>query len=113
MTLPNADRALVEPAKVRDYLLSHEHPVGRSKAAAFEAVGYHRDTWETLQADLVAIARVGNAVPTELGLHGQKYEVAGILTGPVRRELPITTIWLVRRGEDYPRLVTAYPRARR
>ena len=113
MILPNADRAFVEPAKVRDYLLSHEHPVGRSKAVAFEAVGYHRDRWEILQADLVAIAKLGDAVRTELGLHGQKYEVAGILTGPATRELPITTIWLVRRGEDFPRLVTAYPRERR
>jgi hypothetical protein len=35
MKLPNGDRALIEPEKVRDYLLSTTHPVGRFKAAYF------------------------------------------------------------------------------
>ena len=35
MKLPQGGRALVEDAKVRDYLLSDEHPVGRFKARAF------------------------------------------------------------------------------
>lgn len=33
--LPNAEQAVVEPAKVRDYLLSSAHPVGRFKAVVF------------------------------------------------------------------------------
>jgi hypothetical protein len=44
MSLPNADRAIVDPAKVRDYLLSH--PVGRFKAAFFLSLGYSQDRWE-------------------------------------------------------------------
>jgi hypothetical protein len=35
MNLPAADRALIQPEKLRDYLLSTEHPVGRFKAAFF------------------------------------------------------------------------------
>jgi hypothetical protein len=31
MTLPGSEHAVVDVAKVRDYLLSHEHPVGRSR----------------------------------------------------------------------------------
>jgi hypothetical protein len=38
--LPNADRAIVPEAKVRDYLLSNAHPVGRFKAVFFIALGY-------------------------------------------------------------------------
>ena len=37
MKLPRAEHAVVEDAKVRDYLLSREHPVGRFKAAFFGA----------------------------------------------------------------------------
>jgi hypothetical protein len=33
--IPNADRAVVDPAKLRDYLLSTTHTVGRFKAAFF------------------------------------------------------------------------------
>ncbi len=38
--LPAADRALVDPAKARDYLLSPAHPVGRYKAYVFFSLGY-------------------------------------------------------------------------
>lgn len=33
MRIPNADRAVIEPAKLRGYVLSRSHPVGRFKAA--------------------------------------------------------------------------------
>lgn len=113
MFLPNPDRAIVDPAKVRDYLLSHEHPIGRFKAVVFEAAGYHRDAWQLLQADLIAIARLSGATLRETTLYGQKFEVPGILRGPAKRELPVITAWLVRRGEDFPRLITVYPGGRR
>jgi hypothetical protein len=113
MVLPNPDRAVVDPAKVRDYLLSREHPIGRFKAVVFEAVGYHRDAWEILQADLLAIAGLSGAILKETTLHGQTFELQAILTGPARRDLPVVTAWLVRRGEDFPRLITIYPGGRR
>ena len=40
MKLPNASGAIIEPAKLRDYLLSPAHPVGRFKAPFFVALGY-------------------------------------------------------------------------
>ena len=46
MKLPNAAQALIEPAKVRDYLLSPAHPVGRFKAAFFVSLGYSQSEWE-------------------------------------------------------------------
>ena len=113
MHLPNPDRAVVEPTKVRDYLLSREHPVGRFKAAVFEAVGYRRDAWERLQTDLLTAAGVSEAVLKQTTLHGQKFEVPAILSGPAQRNLSVITVWFVRRGEDFPRFVTAYPGGRR
>ncbi len=37
MRLPNAERAVVDIAKLRDYCLNFEHPRGRHKARVFAA----------------------------------------------------------------------------
>jgi hypothetical protein len=37
MVLPGSEHAVIDAAKLRDYLLSYEHPVGRFKAAFFAA----------------------------------------------------------------------------
>jgi hypothetical protein len=61
--LPNADRAVVEDAKVRDYLLSATHPVGRFKAVFFVALGFSADRWELLRDTLLDLGRAGDASP--------------------------------------------------
>lgn len=111
MKLANPERAVVDPAKVRDYLLSPEHPVGRFKAAVFAAAGYERADWPRLQTDLRATAHL-DAVALEPTPFGQKYVVAAMLQAPRRRDFAVRVVWLVRRGEGFPRLVTAYPRVR-
>jgi hypothetical protein len=108
--LPNPERAFVAPSKVRDYLLSPSHPVGRFKAAVFAALGYTQENWETLRDDLLAIARTGSAAPGQAGPFGQKFEVGGILVGPSGRSGEFTTVWLVRTGEDFARFITTFPR---
>ena len=61
MRLPNCERAVVGDAKVRDYLLSSSHPVGRFKAAFFGALGFSRDNWHDLRDCLLGMARVNEA----------------------------------------------------
>ncbi len=109
MRLPNADRAIVDDAKVRDHLLSPEHPVGRGKARFFAALGFTRDGWPLLREALLALARGGEAEPGEATVFGQTYAIRGIVRGPGGRAGAVVTGWMVRRGEDVPRLVTAYP----
>lgn len=111
MQLPNAARAYVDPAKVRDYLLLPEHPVGRFKAAVFARLGYERTTAARLRDDLQAIAQTGDAEAGTPLPYGQPYRIRAILRGPNGRSLSLVTIWIVRTGEDFPRLVTAYPGA--
>ena len=108
MKLPNAEHALVDPAKVRDYLLSPEHPVGRAKARFFAALGFSRDGWPVLREALLAHAQ-GEAELGEGSPYGQKYAVRGILQGPAGRAAPVVSVWIVLTGEGFPRLVTAYP----
>ena len=56
MKLPGRGRAVVDPAKLRDYMLSDAHPVGRFKAAFFRSLGYDRADWERLESDLRQLA---------------------------------------------------------
>ncbi len=62
MLLPNADQAVVEKAKITEYLLSLDHPDGRSKAEFFARFGFRRQHWEVLAEALRA--------------HGAAYPVA-------------------------------------
>ena len=100
---------LIEPAKVRDYLLSREHPVGRFKAVFFESLGYSADAWQQLEADLRALAVVGEATLGDQTKYGQKYEVHATLSRLSGRPGSVVTAWIVRWGEDAPRFVTAFP----
>ena len=107
--LPAAERAYIDPAKVRDYLLSSMHPVGRFKAAVFQALGYRTEEWEKLRDDLLALARRTEAVPGQTSPFGQKYEVSGTLRGPNGREAKFTCVWLVPIDGEPPRFITAFP----
>jgi hypothetical protein len=107
--LPGAERAYVDPAKVRDYLLSPEHPVGRGKARFFAALGFRRAEWPALQTALGQLARDGTVRLGDLTPFGQKYRVGGMLQGPSGRGAAVETVWIILTGEDFPRLVTAYP----
>jgi len=103
----------VDVAKVRDYLLSREHPIGRFKAAVFESHGYRRESWQVLQVDLWAVALLDGArlkVTTE---YGQLFELPAMLQTPTQRVLAVISVWLVAPGENIPRLVTVYPGGRR
>jgi len=107
--LPCAQQAIIDPAKVRDYLLSETHPVGRFKAPFFRSLGYAVDRWEELGHALHKLAVDGMAESTESNQYGQKYRVVGTLRGPSEREARVVTIWIVLRGEEVPRFITAYP----
>jgi hypothetical protein len=109
MKLPAADRAIVDDAKVRDYLLSPEHPVGRYKARVLAALGYQREAWPQLRDDLRALAGAIDVSPSPSDTFGQRYVGTGVLVGPAGRTLPIVTVWLIPSPDEPPRLITAYP----
>ena len=109
MTLPNADRTVVEDAKVRDYLLSPTHPVGRFKSVFFIALGFSSDQWLLLRDALLDLARTGDAAPGQPGPFGLKFEIRATLTGPSGRQGSVMTVWMVSYGQDFPHFVTAYP----
>jgi hypothetical protein len=106
---PAREPVQIEPAKVRDYLLSKEHPVGHFKAAFFEGLGYSAAEWQRLDADLRQLAASGDLALGPRIRYGQKYEIRGTLRGPVGRVAHVVTIWIVRPDEGTLRFVRAFP----
>jgi len=107
--LPNVDRALIDEAKLREYLLSDAHQVGRFKATFFRALGFTLDQWQELRDAILDLAAHEVAEPTEITAFGSKYRVVGLLAGPTGRQATVVTIWIVLHGEELPRFITAYP----
>ena len=108
MGLPNPNEAIIPREKVEAYLLSPVHSVGRHKAVFFNALGYRAAEWEVLAEDLRAFAS-GEAHEVGETEYGTKYQVRGRITGPGGRSAAIVTAWIVLRGEEFARFVSAYP----
>ena len=107
--LPGAGRVEIEDRKVRGYLLSRTHPVGRFKARLFAAIGFKEGTAEAFVAEVRRIAAEGEVVGIEDTEFGRKYTVHGELAGP-RGAAWVSTIWIQERGKAHVRLVTVRPR---
>lgn len=109
MKLPQAQQAFVDSAKVRDYLLSPSHRIGRQKARFFEQLGYTAAHWQQLRADLRRLALEHDVTVGRPSAYGRTYQMRATLTGPSGRSAEVIAIWMVLEGEDVPRLVTAFP----
>ncbi len=109
MRLPNAEGAQVDVEKLRRYLLSQTHPIGRSKAKFFCGIGFDESNVEILEQGLIAIAKTEEIVKTGPSLHGVKYIIDGLITTPSGNRFEVRTVWIVDKGQDRPRFVTAYP----
>jgi len=79
--LPNADDAVIEPAKLRGYLLSAVHPLGRFKARFFGALGFSADRWQELESALRTQHLTQEAESAPVMRSGQKFTIQAILTG--------------------------------
>jgi hypothetical protein len=103
------DLPLIDDAKVRDYLLSMDHPVGYAKALFFQRLGFSQRNWERLRTDIERLAIQGPAEPTDVTPYGRKYRIRGLIRGPNGRSAAVHSVWMVRLAERQPRLVTIIP----
>ena len=108
MRLPNGERATVDIAKLRGYSLNPRHPEGKHKARVFAAaLGLTLEDAGWLREELLDAARKQDCQLVRKTAHGQRYMLdfvasRGGRTGKLR------SVWNVRPGEDFPRLVTCY-----
>jgi hypothetical protein len=107
--LPRADIAVISVEKLRDYILSRTHPVGRFKAAFFERLGYSQDDWQTLAVDLRRQHLPMPAERVDSNTFGSKYRIDALIVGPAGRSAMVVSVWIVLAYEEAPRLVTLYP----
>ncbi len=55
MKLPNREHSFIRPAKLNDYLLSEQHPVGRSKAKIQRSRGFNESNTKNLEEQLLVL----------------------------------------------------------
>lgn len=109
MTVPNAENAVVDIRKLRDYILNPAHRIGRHKARLFAALlGMGPDDADALREILLQIVRTHEAEVREHDEHGQRYRIDFLLSWR-DRQAPIRSVWNIRPDEGFPRLVTCYP----
>lgn len=106
--IPNGERADLG-TKLQEYVLNHLHREGRHKARVFESVlGITMVNSETLALALKSV--VSSSDQAEFrgnNGHGDVY----VLTFSLETERGKATVlssWIIRDGEDFPRLVTCY-----
>jgi hypothetical protein len=108
MKLPNANRAVVDIAKLRDYSLNPKHPEGKHKARVFvSALGVTMADADWLREELLHAAREFECQVGRLSDHGQRYLIDFTVT--IRgKSAQLRSAWIVRTGEIFPRLSTCY-----
>lgn len=107
--LPNHEHAIVDSAKLRDYILSLSHPIGEFKARFFKKAGYNQNTWRALEKDIREQHLTKEAKKGPPSPFGQKYEITAPLKGPNNVVISVTSVWIILKGEDVPRLITLTP----
>ena len=108
MKLPGSDRAVVDIAKLAGYCPNPQHPRGRHKARVFaSALGLTAADANPLRAALLKAAAERDATPAGSDDYGQRYVVDFPMPGPAGLRT-VRGNWIVREGEDFPRLTSCY-----
>jgi len=108
MNLPNGDRANLD-RKLEDYVLNRSHREGRHKAHVFESVlGITLKNAHLLRRALLdAAAFSATAEPRGDNGFGEVYVIRFRLE-PAGGAGMVLSAWIIRHGEDVPRLTTCY-----
>jgi len=109
MTIPNAEHAVVDIRKLRDYCLNPMHDEGQHKAHLFAiALGMTTDDAEDLRALLLQAVKTADAQLGRRDTYGQRYTVDLLLEWHDRQAM-VRSGWIIEHDSDTPRLTTCYP----
>ena len=108
MKLPNAEHAVVEIEKLRDYCLDPDHWRGKHKARVFlSSCGMTAEHADDLHNVLLHAALNLEAELGEEDDYGQRYVIDLEVTGPTGTAT-VRSSWIVCHEEDFPRFVSCY-----
>ncbi len=109
MKLPNADYAVVDIRKLRDYCLNPMHDEGKHKARLFKsALGMTTDNAEELQEILLNAVKTHDARLGRRDEFGQRYTIDFIVEWEGKTTM-IRSGWIIELGLNTPRLTSCYP----
>ena len=106
--LPNGDRAVVDLRKLKDYRLNPLHEDGKHKARVFaSALAVERKDAVWLREQLLRAAATEPAMVAGETWFGMLYMLDFLLT-TASGSAVFRSGWIIRFGEDFPRLTTCY-----
>jgi hypothetical protein len=109
MPMPNAERAIVDIRKLRDYCLNPMHDEGQHKARLFAtALGMTADDAEDLRLLLLKAVTTSDAQLGRCDAYGQRYAVDFLLIWR-DKQARVRSGWIIEHDSDTPRLTTCYP----
>jgi hypothetical protein len=110
MRIPNAEHAIIDLRKLRDYCLNPHYPEGKHKARLFAAaLGMTDADAEPLRDALLQAISVHEATLGRRDGYGQRYQVDFVFAWQGRQTV-LRSGWIIEHGSDIPRLTTCYPR---
>ena len=107
--IPNIDAAIIDEAKIKDYLLNLNHSDGRGKAIFFASKGFTVNNSQDFRGMLILHASNNPVSKVQQTEWGTKYVVNGPVNWRDENEFNLTTVWIIENGESFPKLATAYP----
>lgn len=108
MRLPNGDKAQLSD-KLERYCLNFNHRKGKDKAALFrDRLGITLENKVILESALLSAARRDDAILRSRDQYGEHFNIRLFMQTNVG-ESWILSCWIIRQGEDFPRLTNAYP----
>lgn len=109
MLLPNAEDAVVDIRKLRDYCLNPLHDEGKHKARLFAAAfGMAAENAQELREILLVAILENEAALGRQDRYGQRYIVDFNLEWRNRRGT-VRSAWIIEDGSPVPRLTSCYP----
>ena len=109
MKIPNAEHAIVDIRKLRDYCLNPQHNKGKNKARLFASLlGMSSNDAEELRDALLEAVRKQDAQLAEKDAYGQRYTLDFRLTWQ-DKQATIRSGWIIETDADIPKLTTAFP----
>ncbi|MEI2689774.1 MAG: DUF6883 domain-containing protein [Anaerolineae bacterium] len=109
MLLPNAEHAIVDIRKLRDYCLNPLHDEGKHKARLFAAAfGMTAKDAQGLREILLVAVLDNDATVGRQDRYGQRYIIDFELEWHNRRAM-IRSAWIIEDGSTAPKLTSCYP----
>lgn len=108
MHLPNFSNAYIDLKKLSEYCLNEDHPIGKYKARLFKsALNISKEHAPILKNEILRKLPYSEALLVGEDHFGTRYSV-NIKIAIFEKEAMVCTAWIMKEGENFPRLTSCY-----